>query len=87
MQSLKTQDKSWIPKWIPEAFTFFSSSDVWSSQGIFDERTCERCGDFGVSPLYHGDTLRLEFSYLEIVDIDRIDVMIHPNCRHWLSRV
>ncbi len=86
----QVQDKQWIPEGMPQAITFFSEEDVWQHHGVFDERICEVCIEFQFQ-IYHGNALREVFPYLEIVDIDRIDIHAHmprdDNCRCWLSRV
>jgi hypothetical protein len=87
VEAVLAVEKVWIPADMSQAITFFSDHDVWAPHGYPDEKICDRCADFIVSPLYHGDTLQSEFPYLEIEDIDLIKVNIHPNCRCWLSRV
>ena len=73
----------------PLSTTFFSKLDHWLYNAV-STGACDTCLFFErMQPAdgYPGDWLRMNFPYLEIVDVDTIYPNVHPNCRCTLSRV
>ena len=75
-----------IPPQARGRVTFFSDWDLWLYELILDDRLCSECAGHA-SGMFQGSHIRLLFPYLEIVDEDLIDVLVHPNCRCELRRV
>jgi len=67
--------------------TYFSHQDLWLFQEVVDEVTCEDCRRFAEHDEFHGNHLRINFPYLEIMDDSTIAANIHPNCRCFLVRL
>ncbi len=53
---------------------------------MYDNRVCEECLSHE-HKTFMGNEIRLTFPYWEVVDLERIDVHVHPNCRCYLDRV
>jgi hypothetical protein len=75
-----------IPVELRGKTTFFSRHDTWIYHGVFDEVFCEQCQAKAVPYTYAGSSLRREFPWLEISDVNRVEALVHPNCRCWLER-
>lgn len=70
--------------------TYFSEQDVWLYQAVMDNRVCPICKgheEHKGTGRFRGDHLRAKFPYLEIGDINTIQVNVHPNCRCYLTRL
>lgn len=66
--------------------TFFSRLDFWTYHAVFDTKLCDRCAAHAKTLVFAGSDLRGIFPYLEIVDVNTINVNVHPNCRCFLTR-
>jgi hypothetical protein len=76
-------------KRIPAEFrglTFFSNWDLWEYHLVLDDRICKVCEARAVLDVIPGDTIRMLYPYLEIVDWNKIMVNEHLNCRCFLVR-
>lgn len=83
-----TQDaEKRIPPELRGKITFFSDYDLWEYHAVFDERLCDACSILADVGFFLGIHLRKYFPYLEIMDENRINCEVHPNCRCWLSRL
>jgi hypothetical protein len=51
-----------------------------------DRGPCITCQTYADNQ-FSGDFLRSTFPYLNIVDEDTIEALVHPNCRCYLSRL
>jgi len=71
---------------IGASYSFFGDDDKWLYFAVGDDRTCEQCMQYEVGKSFVGAELLAIFPYLDIVDVDWIDVNIHPNCRCHLRR-
>lgn len=67
--------------------SFFGEYDVWRYIPVFDDRLCPECLGHAIREHYGGVHLRVNFPYLEIVNVDTINAKVHPNCRCRLKRV
>ena len=69
--------------------TFFSKNDVWQYIEISDQKLCPVCRANASrnGGNYTGASLRASFPYLDILDVDTIQVNQHPNCRCVLVRL
>ena len=81
-------------KRIPEpremyGLTYFSMKDIWlfETSPSEDPMPCELCRRHEDHGEYHGHHLRLNFPYLEILDVGTIQANVHPNCRCYLIRL
>lgn len=75
---------------IPEEFrahSFFGEYDVWRYVPVFDGKLCKKCAYWATNLYFRGKYLRGLFKYLKIVDVNTINVNVHPNCRCILVRV
>lgn len=75
---------------IPEhrlGVTFFSEEDVWIFDATLDNRTCVLCRTAEEIREFRGNNLRVNFPYLEIIDMNTIYPNVHPNCRCVLRRL
>jgi len=70
--------------------TFFSVHDVWLYIAIMDAKVCPICRAHERTGEFHGDHLRAEFPYLEIIDENTIKAHAHmprdDNCRCYFAR-
>ena len=71
----------------PAGTTFFSENDLWLFQETLDTRVCELCRTAAQIGIFRGNNLRVNFPYLEIVDVNTIYPNVHPNCRCVLHRI
>jgi len=67
--------------------TFFSENDVWLYQAVMDTKVCPVCTVAEKIEQFRGNNLRINFPYLEILDVNTIQANVHPNCRCLLVRV
>jgi len=77
-------------KRVPEEYrrqSFFGEYDLWLYVAVYDEVLCPDCRDHARTKVFRGTELRSTFKYLVIVDDNRIDVHVHPNCRCQLYRI
>ena len=75
---------------IPEEYkpqSFFGHLDLWDYRSHFDEKLCEKCEENMLKDVYRGSELQGKFPYLEIKDVNTIEVNEHPNCRCELWRI
>ena len=70
-----------------EHATFFSELDVWLFDARLDSKTCPLCRVADEIGEFRGNNLRMNFPYLEIIDVGTIKANVHPNCRCYLRRV
>ena len=76
-------------KRIPEEFrefTFFGAEDRWLYIKSGNPKLCEDCLGYD-GEVFYGDSLRVEFPYLRIIDENTINPNVHPNCECVLFRV
>ena len=83
---LACEAKKRVPSGQRPGVTYFSMWDTWLFQAVMDERTCQLCLHYETAYEWHGDQLRSEFPYLEIMDEMTIKANVHPNCRCYLVR-
>lgn len=75
-------------------FTFFSEHDLWLFDALGDPAVrCELC-DHHNGNVFPGRTIRFEWPYLQILDVNRIGGpapggggLVHPNCKCRLHRM
>ena len=70
----------------PAAITFFSVNDEWVYTAVYDNRVCDDCLQYEHETFF-GNDVRAMFPEWEVVDLERIDVHVHPNCRCHLDRI
>lgn len=70
-----------------ERVTFFGDYDIWHFIPIFDVKLCPECMMYAETEYFVGKHLRGLFPYLKIIDVNTIDVEVHPNCRCILRRI
>jgi hypothetical protein len=76
-------------KRIPEefrGFTFFGVDDRWLYLKSGNPNLCENCLGYD-GEVFYGDSLRVEFPYLRIIDENTINPNVHPHCECLLIRV
>ena len=82
VSALKRRPEPWRP-----VVTYFSIHDIWLYQAVADAKVCELCRRYEEHGEFHGNHLRRNFPYLEILDVNTIAANVHPNCRCYLIRL
>lgn len=67
--------------------TFYSVNDLWHYHAVTDDKLCSDCEHWARLEHFRGSGLRVLFPRHKIVDDNRVNVEVHPNCRCYLARV